>query len=311
MISSAPPLLEVNNLSISFSRYAASFEKNMLCAVSNLSLTVNQGEFVAIVGASGSGKSLLAHAILGLLPPNAAVSGTIRFDGKLLSQKDIARLRGREIALVPQSVSFLDPTMQAGKFVRAADQSPHGKQAAASLFHTLNLNGCENLYPHELSGGMARRVLLATALMGDARLIIADEPTAGLDAAQAKKALSSLRELTKGKRSVLLITHDLDLAIQVADKIGVFYNGLVLEQTQSSCFAHDGAALCHPYTKALWRALPQNQFSFPAMQKSAVSDPAPHCPFFSYCDKRWDICSTCLPPEKATKTGFVRCFHDA
>ena len=228
---------------------------------------MHAGEIVAIVGASGSGKSLLADSVLGLYEPNAMVSGTIWFDGVRQDAASLAQLRGCEIAFVPQSVANLDPLMKVGRQVRgvardAADAERRAERQRALFEHYGLAPEVEDMYPFELSGGMARRVLLASALVESPRLIVADEPTPGLDLDLAVRALDDLRAFADAGGGVLLITHDIELALRVADRIAVFKDGTVIEETAVESF-DDPSQLRHPFSRELWRALPGNGFSVP------------------------------------------------
>ena len=254
------PLLEISDLSVSCRMYDGALEQKQLQVISNLSLTVYPGEILAVAGSSGSGKSLLASAILGILPENAAVGGEMCFDGEKMTPALQAKLRGGDIALVPQSVAYLDPLMKVGRQVDG-HKKPYPKEKRRSLFRRLDLpQETEKLYPFQLSGGMARRTLVSTALISDARLVIADEPTPGMSLEQAKEALKMFREMADEGRSVILITHDIDLAFDFADRIAVFYAGTTVETASAEDFRTGPEALRHPYSKALWRALPQNEF---------------------------------------------------
>ena len=255
------PILEVENLSISFQQYEAGFKQKNLKVISSLHVTLEEGEILAVVGASGSGKSLLAHAILGILPSSANISGTIKYGGEALSNEKQRALRGKEIALVPQSVNYLDPLMHVGKQVRTAVKQGDAVVAQREVFERYQLGQhVEDLYPFQLSGGMARRALLSTAIVSGAKVIIADEPTPGLDPVVIKEALNNLREFADNGCGVMLITHDIESALTIADKIAVFYAGTTVEVAPVENFAGNGEALRHPYSKALWRALPQNDF---------------------------------------------------
>ena len=213
------PLLEVSDLSVSFRMYDSGLEQKQLPVISSLSLKVLPGEILAVAGSSGSGKSLLASAILGILPGNATVSGSLRFDGEPLTPERQAKLRGTEIALVPQSVAFLDPLMKVGAQVDG-HRKPRPTERRRKLFRRFGLpEQTERLYPFQLSGGMARRVLVSTALLTSARLIIADEPTPGMSLEQAEEALAMFRAMADEGKGVVLITHDIDLAFHIADRI--------------------------------------------------------------------------------------------
>lgn len=266
-------LLAVDHLSVSFDMYdphAPYFRAGrvMRRAIDDLSLSVHGGEVLAVVGASGSGKTLLADAVFGLFEPNALVEGRITFEGRELDREGLARVRGRGISLVPQGVANLDPLMRVGEQVvgprgwgRAARRR-HGERLARAreLFRAYGLGeSAMGLYPFELSGGMARRVLIISALLDDARLIVADEPTPGLDLPLAVRALSDLRAFADKGGGVLLITHDIELALRVADRVAVFHGGTVVEEVPAAAFGSpDG--LSDPFTRALWHAMPEHGF---------------------------------------------------
>ena len=252
-------LLEVDHLSVSFRMYRNALTHMMSAGVNDVSLRLHRGEIIAVVGASGSGKSLLAHAVLGILPYNAVTAGEMRYRGAPLDAARQKELRGRELALIPQSVTYLDPLMRVGAQVRGLHGSQEDMEATLRRLH-LDAHVAD-LYPFQLSGGMARRVLFSTAVITDAALIIADEPTPGMDARSAAAALHILRELADTGKGVLLITHDIDLAVEVADTVAVFYEGRTVDMVPAAAFRGDGTALAHPYTRALYRALPQNGFA--------------------------------------------------
>lgn len=266
-------LLQVEDLSVSFSMYDdapdagffswLSAPRRTVEAIHGLSIGVHAGEIVAVVGASGSGKTLLADAILGISAENSLVEGTVWFDGERCDEERLDALRGREIAFVPQSVESLDPLMKVGKqvelFVR--DATPEeARRRRREVFERYGLDErAANLYPFELSGGMARRVLLACALANRPRLIIADEPTPGLDLDLAVRAMDDFRAFADEGGGVLLITHDIELVLRVADRIAVFKGGTVVEETAVANFASP-ELLRHPFSRALWRALPEHGF---------------------------------------------------
>lgn len=255
----AEELLRVTNLSVSFRMYQGTLTHTLVAGMHDVNLRLNCGEILAVVGASGSGKSLLAHAVLGILPYNAVTSGEMQYRGELLDAALQEQLRGREMALIPQSVTYLDPLMRVGKEVCGLYGAPADM---AATFRRLHLEErVERLYPFQLSGGMARRVLFSTAVITDASLIIADEPTPGMDVKSAVEALQLLRELADAGKGILLITHDIDLAVEVADNVAVFYEGRTVDMAPAAAFHGDGTELVHPYTKALYHALPQNDFT--------------------------------------------------
>lgn len=266
-------LLQVEHLTIGFNRYEAHAglraKKQRHDVVHNMNLSVHTGEILAVVGASGAGKTLLADTLMGLFEPNSFVEGIIWFDGVLQDASSLRELRGKGISLVPQSVNALDPLMKVGKQVaeRASSKRTKGaekrerRQRQRELFRHYGLGEeVEQLYPFELSGGMARRVLLCTALMEEPKLIIADEPTPGLDLGLAIKAIEDFREFANQGGGVLLITHDIELALRVADRVAVFQDGTVVEETAVANFASPDT-LRHPFSKALWHALPEHTFT--------------------------------------------------
>ena len=253
------PILSVENLSVSFARYGRGLSRRSLSALRGLSLAVEPGQVQAVVGESGAGKSLLAHAILHILPQNAQASGTIRYGGAPLTRERAEALRGREIALIPQGVTFLDPMMKVGPRARCRQ-----------VLERYGLGPeTEELYPFQLSGGMARRVLIACAVMESPRLVIADEPTPGLDAKSAGRVLGHFQELAGEGAGVLFITHDLGLARAAAHKIVVLREGRTVDEVPARCF-QTGEGLTHPYSLALWRAMPSNEFEG-SLLKGAVA----------------------------------------
>lgn len=303
-------LITVENLSVSFLRYASGWQRHRYTVIADLSLDVRRGEVLAVVGASGAGKSLLAHALLGLLPGNALVTGTIRFAGEELTPGRLATLRGREITLVPQSVNALNPLVRVGAQVRWA--VPNGDAAAAQrrVFARYRLPPrCERLFPFQLSGGMARRVLVAAATVSGARLIIADEPTPGLDPEAAHETLSHLRELADESCAVMLITHDIAAALEAADRVAVFYGGTVLEVAPARDFDGAGEALRHPYSKALWQALPQNGFTVTAGAPPLPDALPPGCLYAPRCPVAAPACLRARPAARELRGGTVRCFN--
>ncbi|HIX29590.1 MAG TPA: ABC transporter ATP-binding protein [Candidatus Blautia stercoravium] len=302
-------ILSVKNLSVSFHMYEKGLEQYDLKVISNMTLDVRPGEIVAIAGSSGSGKSLLAHAVMGLLPENAVISGEISYKGKILSQKDKEKLRGKEFALVPQSVSFLDPLMKVEAQVRGPKPDKAKIETQKEIFKRFQLDEkTEKLYPFQLSGGMARRVLVSTAVISGAEVIIADEPTPGLDLDMAMEALKVFRELADEGKAVILITHDIDLAFHMADRIAVFYAGTTVEMADAEDFRQGELVLRHPYSKALWRALPQNGFEpIPGFQPYAKYLPK-GCLFSPRCRYKTKECEEKIPMREV-RGGYVRCIH--
>lgn len=264
-------MLEVRRLSISFRRYTGLVEQHRLVCLSDVSLDAERGELVAIVGESGAGKSILAHAILGLLPPNAEIAGGISLDGRILTPERQAEMRGRRIALVPQSISFLDPLARVARHLEcAARRAGLEKSDLANIYErSIGKFGLDRMvmdaFPHELSGGMARRLLLAAATISDPDLIVADEPTTGLDDKNTGVVLGYLRRIADDNKAVILITHDIRAAITVADRVVVLRRGTVVENATATSFRGDGKALATEYARSLWCALPENDFDAVAL----------------------------------------------
>ena len=302
------PVLDIRGLRISFKQYEKGFRQTQLEVIRNLDVTVPAGKIVAVVGSSGSGKSLLAHAVLGILPYNAEVSGQILYNGEELTEKKIKKLRGDEIVLVPQSTYYLDPLIKTGTQIRKGKNDPVSRQKLDEILRQYELDPkVGELYPFELSGGMTRRIMISTALMGNPRLVIADEPTPGLHISVAKRAMEHFRELADRGAGVLVITHDLELAIETADQITVFYAGSTIEEASVEDFA-SCETLRHPYTRALWKAMPQHGFeAIPGTQPYAKEMPA-GCPFGPRCSRLTEACRQEIPWTEIGK-GRVRCIH--
>lgn len=300
-------ILEVKNLSVSFRMYDKGLEQKDLKVISNLNITVREGEILAVAGSSGSGKSLLANAILGILPSNASISGEMKYCGEVLTPAVQKRLRGKEIALVPQSVDYLDPLMHVGKQVIGV-RGTREKQREAFQRYELK-EEVERMYPFQLSGGMSRRILVSTAVIGDAKLIVADEPTPGLSKEMAKDAMGHFRSLADEGRGIILITHDIDLAFEYADRVAVFYAGTTVETAPVEDFRRGPKALRHPYSQALWRALPQNGFQpIPGTQPYAGDMPE-GCLFAPRCPARTEACLKKEIPMRVLRGGEVCCIH--
>lgn len=257
-------LLQLDDVSVGFERYAGRgvlAPRETRFVMEHLSLSLHEGEILALVGASGSGKTLIADTIMGLFAANAQVTGRVWFDGDAMDKRSLTPLRGNRIAFVPQSVESLDPLQRVGRQIERLAQGMTKQEARArrrELFARYRLDEeTARCYPFELSGGMARRVLLIGALMNRPRVIVADEPTPGLDMELAVRAMDDFRTFADEGGGVLLITHDIELALRVADRIAVFENGTVVEETAVTSFASPDL-LQHPFSKALWHALPEH-----------------------------------------------------
>lgn len=258
MSDTTTPLLEVKDLHVGFRA-----GKELLTAVDGASLTIYPGQTIAIVGESGSGKSTLAHAVIGLLPGNGRVAGgEILFEGKDIAsaRKDaIMALRGSSIGLVPQDpMSNLNPLWRVGTQIKealVANGVAKGKEADRRVVELLEEAGLPDAerrarqYPHEFSGGMRQRALIAMGLASRPKLLIADEPTSALDVTVQKQILDHLDQLTDTLGvAVMLITHDLGLAAERADHLVVMYRGKIVESGPARAILQHPE---HPYTQRL------------------------------------------------------------
>ena len=292
------PVLEIEHMSVYFTQYERGIRRRVLPVIRDLNLSVEAGKIVAVVGASGSGKSLLAHGILGILPYNS------RMDGRA------EKLRGREISLIPQGVNYLDPLMKVGAQLRKGSRDESVRRRTSQALQRYGLGReTEEMYPFELSGGMARRVLIASAVTGTPRLIIADEPTPGLDVRAAERILGHFRELADEGAGILFITHDLELALTVADQVAVFYAGETIEVASAEDFS-DVEELRHPFTKALWRAMPEHGFHPVPGAQPYPGSREKGCPFGEQCSASTSECrETGQIPFREYDGGMVRCLH--
>ena len=304
-------LLEVKNLSISFTQYVEGLNRHNSKVITDLTIDVNENEIVAILGSSGSGKSLLAHSILGILPYNSHVTGNIKYKGETLNQELKEKLRGKEISLIPQSVNYLDPLMKVSEQAigecKDKKEYEEKKIKQREIFNKYGLDeSVDNLYPFELSGGMARKVLLSTALIGNPNLLIADEPTPGLDKKSVEETVEDMKKLKENGRGVLLITHEIDVALKTADRIAIFYSGYVIEINKVENFNNVNNVL-HPYTKALINSLPRNGFKL--TEGVQPLDEVPGCPYYENCPIRTDNCEKNKPKLEEHDGIMIRCFN--
>ena len=299
-------LLKVDNLTVYFNMYDKGTKYNKLEVIHELSLTVSKGEIVAVVGSSGSGKSLLAHAIMKILPSNAVVNGNITFNGEKITEEYLKKIRGNDISFIPQSVDFLDPLMTIEKQVVGINGSYERQKEIFKKYDLLESVG--KMYPFQLSGGMARRVLIAGAVMNKAGLIIADEPTPGLSTDLAMETMNEFRAIADEGCGILLITHDIDIALKAADRIAVFYAGTIVEIADASDFIQGKDALRHPYSKAFIDALPQNGFKgLEGFQPYAGNLPK-GCLFSERCPMKNKKCCMNIEMRKV-RGGEVRCVN--
>lgn len=198
--------------------------------------------------------------------------------------------------------------MKIGTQIRNGRRDPNAKARSRSILNRYHLHSeIEELYPFQLSGGMTRRVLISTALMETPSLVIADEPTPGLDSRAVHHIMSHFREIADNGAALLLITHDLEAALSIADRIVVFYAGFTLEDAPAADFTEE-QALRHPYTQALWRAMPQHKFQ-PIAGTQPYAEHLPEgCPFVPRCPHPKMECSGAIPYQPLAG-GFVRCLY--
>lgn len=307
------PIFKVEDFRISFSQYTKNIKRSELEVITNLDIELYEGEVLAVVGSSGSGKSLLAHAILGILPINASTGGRMFYKGKEIAQKDKEKLRGKEIVLVPQSVNYLDPLQKVGKQIGISLRGKNKQEKKETVKAMLCKYGLDesvyDIYPHQLSGGMARKVLLCTALAADSNVIIADEPTPGLDEISLEEVLNDFKTVADSGKAVLMITHDINAACKIADKVAIFYAGSTLEVADVKEMSGSGERLRHPYTKALLRAMPSNEF-LPIDGTQPLPRELPDgCLFYDRCKVRTAECGKLRPDMRLVRNGKVRCWH--
>jgi oligopeptide/dipeptide ABC transporter ATP-binding protein len=293
----------------------------MRTVLHDVSLTIGAGEAVGLVGESGSGKSMTARAIGRLLPPGAQTSGSIRFE-----DRDVLDLRGpvlrryrEQVAMIFQDPrAHVNPVRKIGDFMIETLRM-HGiarayaEQDAARALRAVGIDdGARRLeqYPHELSGGLLQRVMIATVLLGEPRLVLADEPTTALDVTTQAEVMAILDELRhKRGLSLLFITHDLELAAAVCDRTAVMYAGQIVETNAAARLDRDPL---HPYTAALAAARPdiaataERLAAIPGRPVSAFEAPD-GCAFAPRCVHAQDACREARPPLEALDGGEVRC----
>lgn len=307
-------LLEVEKLSISFSQYFKGLEQRELKVISDLTMDVDGHEILAVLGSSGSGKSLLAHAILGILPMNSNVSGTIKYKGKELTDELKEELRGKKISFIPQSVNNLNPLMkvkeQAIGYIEDEKEKEEVLKKQRKIFEQYNLSEeVDEMYPFQLSGGMARKVLISTALLNDPEIIIADEPTPGLDEQAVEETINNLIELKEKGIGMILITHDIYTAIKTSDRIAILYLGYVIEITDTKNFSENGEKLLHPYTRSLYRALPETDFELTEGHQPSYLHIPKGCPYHENCARQVRQCHYEVPELREINGSIVRCFN--
>ena len=309
------PVFQVVNFGVSFSQYERGINRKELHVITDLDIELYEGKILAVVGSSGSGKSLLAHAIMGILPGNASIYGKLYYHQEELTQAMIAKIRGRKICLIPQSVNYLDPLEKVGSQISRAvngASKAEKKKRVIEMMEKYSLSPqVYDYYPHQLSGGMARKILLSIALLSECEILIADEPTPGLDEPSLEEVLQDFRLAADEGKAILMITHDIQAAVRIADRIAVFYAGSTLEVADAKAFSGDGSLLSHPYSKALLQAMPQQAF-LPIEGVQPMPGNLPEgCLFYERCPVRCEDCMRSRPQPRPVRGGKVRCFYAA
>jgi len=308
-------ILDVRDLRVSFRVYGGEVQ-----AVRGVSFQVKEGEAVAIVGESGSGKSVTAQAIMRLIPtpPGEYKSGSIFFEGQdlaALSEKEMQKVRGNKIGMIFQDpMTSLNPTMTIGMQIMEGlmrHQRLKRNAAKARAIELLSMVGISNpdtrikQYPHQMSGGMRQRVMIAMALACNPTLLIADEPTTALDVTIQAQILQLMKELQqKTKTSIILITHDLGIVVDLCDRVIVMYAGQIVETgTKWEIFRNPQ----HPYTKGLLKSLPRlnqakNEPLVPIYGTPPdMIQPPRGCGFCSRCSEAMRICEMRIGPRSAKR----------
>lgn len=317
-------LLQVGNLRVQFPT-----ERGVVRAVDGISFSLKRGEIVGVVGESGSGKTMTARALLRIVPESGKiVSGRIMLDGKdllLLNERELAQVRGRQIAMIFQEPSAtLNPVLTVGEQIAEVLRAHYGqsrrdaREQAIEYLREVGIPVPEaryGAYPHELSGGMQQRCMIAIALACNPKLLIADEPTTALDVTIQAQILDLLVKLTTRKGvALILITHDIAAVAQVAQRIMVMYAGNIVEEGSVDQVIDNPQ---HPYTRALLEAMPTMVAARGARlreiegQVPDLANIPPGCPFHPRCPAVLYRCSIEVPPLEDKEVGRrVSCWLD-
>jgi peptide/nickel transport system ATP-binding protein len=316
------PLLEVSDLSTQFST-----SRGLLKAVDRVSFTLGRGETIGIVGESGSGKSVLVRTIMNLLPRTATVTGTVRFDGKDINQlprQEKKHFWGTQMAMIFQDpMTSLNPVKKIGVQLMDPLKFHLDMSGAAARKRALELLELVRIpeatrrleqYPHELSGGMRQRVMIAIALTCNPKLLIADEPTTALDVTVQKQILDLLNSLQREfEMAMILITHDLGVVAGRANRINVMYGGQVVETATARTLFH---SMRHPYTEALLNSIPRiehpSHYRLEAIagRPPDMTRPPTGCRFAPRCRLAQPSCTDEMPELTigAEPSHLYRCF---
>jgi oligopeptide transport system ATP-binding protein len=300
-------LLEIKNLCVSF--FTPSGEVK---AVNDISYTLDKGEVIGVVGESGSGKSVTASTVMGLVEkPGRITGGSVIFDGMdiaTLSPKDMRRLRGRAIGMIFQDpMTSLNPVYKIGNQMRETIKLYYGLRGKAAndkaieLLKLVSINEPKrriNQYPFEFSGGMLQRVMIAMAIAGNPKLLIADEPTTALDVTIQAQILEIMKDLrTKINMAVMIITHDLGIVADIADKVVVMYGGKIVEAAPCEEIFRNPK---HPYTLGLLNSIPKldSDEKLEPIEGTPIDllNPPAGCPFAQRCKYCMKVCLSYMPP---------------
>ncbi len=297
-------ILEIKNLSVGFNIEINNFDE-FFYALNSVNLSFERNKIHALAGESGCGKSVLINTILKLLPKNSLIkSGEIIFNNQdilKLKDRDFRKIRGNKISLIPQ-----DPFMSLNPLYTIENQmmevfSKNTKENLDKIKHALNEVRIKNIdnvlksYPHELSGGMKQRVIIAMSLVQNSDLILADEPTTALDVSVSNSILNLLLDLKEKGKTIILITHDLSIVSNYCDTVSIMYLGDIVEKAPSSeLFVHP----LHPYTRALLNSLPSKRgkkLENIKGQISPITDVIDGCKFHPRCECVMEICKNNKP----------------
>ncbi|MCM2389249.1 ABC transporter ATP-binding protein [Streptomyces albipurpureus] len=311
------PLLQLDRVSVSIP-----IDGDPRRVISDVSLDLAPGEALGVVGESGSGKSMTARTVMGLLPSGSSVAGAVRFDGTELygpeNQGRAGRSRTaaarRDIGMVFQDArAHLDPRQRIGDFLVETDRGGAARKAAVETLDRVGIDDAARRmrqYPHEMSGGMLQRVMIASVLLARPRLILADEPTTALDATTQAEVVSLLDELRREDGTALVfITHDLDLAATFCDRVAVIYAGCLQEVRQAELLIR---APLHPYTRGLLASRPATDSRVPRLpvvpgRPLSAFEAPPGCAFAARCAHAVDHCHQTRPALTARQGALVRC----
>ena len=316
------PMLQVKNLCTSFNVDAGEVR-----AVNGISFNLDKGKVLGIVGESGSGKSVTAYSIMRILvEPGKIVGGEILFNGEDIvkySKKQMREFRGKRVSIIFQDpMTSLNPTFTIGNQLREAillHTDRNRAEANARALEMLQLVGVNEpekrlkQYPHELSGGMRQRVMIAMAMACEPELLLADEPTTALDVTIQAQILSLMGDLRREHgTAILLITHNLGVVAQLCDLVYVMYAGQIVEAAETFALFREAK---HPYTQGLRKAIPALEGGQETLYtiRGTVPDlrcPPPGCRFCPRCDRATEACAQSVPPLRDVGGGhFVRCFQ--